>query len=457
MRLSVVPDPDYESFRIVLIEPNMRSILMTPRGDRWALPRVSIPRWTRASCKIVHQIEVQFGSTAVILDELETPFPAGPLILAELVDVTSSKVRKDVQWRLFKEQEIDELFEHEEELLRRLLDNGATGRGPFSRLGWIEDVVQWSAHQIGVDPRDVRVHQMNGACDSTLVHLILPDGRSYWYKASAGGLDWEYSVTQALQILIPEHVPTVIANHPEWSGWLMEDAGQSLDNLTSVRPRLMEEVARRLAQVHVATQNSVASLIQSGCLDQRLRQLLDSTPEVLELLDRAASTAKSGRLAAGKLPYMRGLQQRLQDILAELGSLEIPSTLVHGDLTYTNILVGPGTCIFTDWREAAVGHPLANLEQLRLLVLHDRRLSGISSRVLSAYEREWLHMVSADQVRHGLSLIPPISLLMYLHSRRRWFSQERLNDPEFMSFARGMARRMERALLDCQERLSSTA
>ena len=76
---------------------------------------------------------------------------------------------------------------------------------------------------------------------------------------------------------------------------------------------------------------------------------------------------------------------RLVDACAALVALDIPDTLVHGDLHPGNIVVSPTGPIVVDWSDAAVGNPFVDLATF-LVRTKDRDLRR---RLVDAYVDGW--------------------------------------------------------------------
>jgi hypothetical protein len=60
-----------DCYRLILAEPTLRRVFAERRRLRWRLPRISIPRWSRAADEIQALVEQQCGIKVVVIDLLE--------------------------------------------------------------------------------------------------------------------------------------------------------------------------------------------------------------------------------------------------------------------------------------------------------------------------------------------------------------------------------------------------
>jgi aminoglycoside phosphotransferase (APT) family kinase protein len=129
-------------------------------------------------------------------------------------------------------------------------------------------------------------------------------------------------------------------------------------------------------------------------------------------------------------------------------ALEIPDTLVHNDINSGNILFEGTHCVFTDWCEAGVGSPFFAFQYLCLLEAHGNGDWAPSLREL--YKQCWLDRLSASQIDQAFALTPLLAILAYLYGRGTWLHSPKRNDPHAESYARSLARHMDRAAQDPQ-------
>lgn len=450
-------DPDKNYLRLLLVEPSSRFILARRDGLSWRLPRVAIPRWSRIAANLLAELKQQFGIQAIVLDELEAP-SCDSLVLAEVIACRQPMGDGLFAWCTLGDLAADEFLESEFKIVQNLLLNGATGRGQFSRLGWIREVLAWVAVHFEVNPNEfVDITQLNASSNSTLIRLQRAKGPAVWFKSVDDSEMSEYRITVALISQFPDYLPTLLGTHVGWHAWLMEDAGRPLDEIDNVRPRVFEEVAHHLAELQKASACAIPSLLKQGCADLRISVLRSRMPEVMTDLEEAVETPDFGRYSYLRRARIQELHQIFEEAAAQLEAVGVPDTLVHGDINVGNILIADGSCVFTDWAQAGIGNPLANFEQLRIQVAQHRDAPVIHHRLLAAYMRAWSTQLTPSQIRSAFAAAPPIAIAMYIQNRRDWFNRERLQEPHFVRYARSMARQMDRAVREFQSRAALTA
>jgi len=450
-------DPEYDRFRLLLLEPVSRLVAAKDQNINWLLPRVSVPRWTRPATSVLPEVKALLGVEAIILDQFESD-RSDPLIVAEVTS-GSAMGTESISWKGLDDLAPEELSDYELLALGRLIAEGTTGRGKFSRLGWIHEVKKWIAERVNHPIEDLsHITQTNGSNEATLLRFDTASGATFWFKAVPALDTSEYRVTATLRELFPDYLPTLLAASDEWNGWLMEDAGRSLDDLENLRPRVLEEVAHHLGELQKASESHVSTLLGRGCMDQRIPAISESMPEMMTYLEEAVITSNSTSNSQISRQRLRDVYRAFQVAASRLEDIDVPDTLVHSDINTGNILIGEGSCIFTDWSQAGVGHPFANFEQLRIQLAQDHRTAASSyDRLIAAYKRSWTGRVTDSQFQIAFKFAPPIAIAMYLHTRRDWFTSLQLRNPQFVRYARSMARQLDRATREIAVREALTA
>src|ERR1700733_12276910 len=79
-----------------------------------------------------------------------------------------------------------------------------------------------------------------------------------------------------------------------------------------------------------------------------------------------------GLQTSSKAPRVETIRLReihviFEDTCRRMEDLDLPQTIIHGDMNWGNILACPGQCRFLDWSEAYVDCPLFTLQHLLLL------------------------------------------------------------------------------------------
>ncbi len=92
--------------------------------------------------------------------------------------------------------------------------------------------------------------------------------------------------------------------------------------------------------------------------------LLDEDPvdqrvDLALVFDPPAGSAAT--LNAADLNDLKGLEPRIEAMLAELARAGTPPALVHGDLHLGNVAERAGRLVVFDWTDAAIAHPFVDL------------------------------------------------------------------------------------------------
>jgi hypothetical protein len=283
-----MPNPQFDRYRLMLASPLTRRVFAEEVALAPRLPRVSIQRWTRAAEQIQAAIEQRWGFKIIVLDFLENKSGRERLAIAELRSHDRGpSPHRSHSWVRLGDVAEDEIFEFERAIVDRLLNNGATGRGPFSRFGWIEEACNW----VGIEPSSKltefngELKQLNAAANYALVRFAREAAPPIWFKAVRDQTAPEYRITSTLAKLLPEFLPPMVASREEWSAWWMEDAGGSLDDARS--EELFGHAALRLAELQKASIPHIHALLKGGCDDQRIPVLRKRIPQMMDFIEGA--------------------------------------------------------------------------------------------------------------------------------------------------------------------------
>ncbi len=203
------------------------------------------------------------------------------------------------------------------------------------------------------------------------------DGQAMFLKCAAPVFAHEASITHALARRTPELVPAVVASEPDENWLLMRDhGGRLLDEgpeaaWIDAMPRLVE-----LQRSWIGATDDIAAA------GGQTRPIADLAAAVPAMLDR---DGLGGRLDPAVREAWIAAVPRLVDACAALIALDVPDTLVHGDLHPGNIVVSPTGPIVVDWSDAAVGNPFIDLATF-LVRTKDRDLRR---RLVDAYVDGW--------------------------------------------------------------------
>jgi hypothetical protein len=420
-------------FRAVIIQPGSQAILALESEGRYCLPPITIAQGTRPAHQLQREIRTAWGLNVFVLDILTDG--DARLVGAELLTPGMSSELKAVMLDQIASCELPEKERQERDLLLAGLH-----RHPCSCVGWIEEAIGWTESATGrTFSSKKHMEQFNAGGGFALLRLRSNDGCCYWIKATGEPNRHELSITSCLSALCPDFLPTLVATKKEWNAWLTEDAGYPLRDPS---PDLLVNGARSFALLQQQTPESIDRLLAAGAFDQRLSVLRNHIDEVIDYLIDAMARQTSTKVAPLGRERLCDMGEILREACFRLQDIHIPDTLIHNDLNPGNILYDGTRYVFTDWSEAAVGNPffsLARFIQLNVDAAADLR---------RVYRQCWLGNLSEEAIDSACDLAPLMAIYAYLYGRGDWLKDPSANPPQFESYARGLARHMDRAVKD---------
>jgi hypothetical protein len=447
---------DSMSYRLALILPESRQLLATKVDEAHMLPQISIPKWERCSEQLTRLIEERWHIKSVVLDVVTDDCPTWPLAL---IEVRSSILEPST--KSFTRIAIDKisggvLCSGERRVLQSILAGEDSGRGPFSRIGWIEDVQAW-VHEVtnacGITLTGETVH-LNAGRGFCLIRLAAASGAGYWVKATGEPNTREFGITTFLAEVCPQYLPRVIAAREDWNAWLMEEHGSSLLHSESLEDfRRAVHTMADLQKIFIGRSDTLSSVC---CGDHRNETLHGRIAALVAYLDEAMvlqTSTRAPRLSSSRLKVLEIALHRACSAQQELG---VPDSLMHSDIGPGNILYDGHRYVFTDWSEANVGNPFITLEQMCVHAARQRTKPELWVRALrDEYKACWREVLTEHQIDLSLQLAPLLSILSCLHENSKWLDSPRRYDPQRLSYSRSLARHIDRVVQepDLQEAL----
>jgi hypothetical protein len=419
-------------YRAVLIQPKSGAVLAVDAVDGYRLPRVSIPQWTRPAEQLRKAIRATWGAKSLILDLFLTNDSSASCVTAELLDQEVPLGLRAVE---LDQIVSSELLEAEYSALVALLHG--KGKNPFSRIGWINEAAAWIETVTGrpVFSRD-GIDQFNVGGTFALVRFRTAGNRVYWLKAAGAPNGHEFEITVCLSGLCPNFLPRLVATKREWNAWLTEDAGAPVTDCPSKESLI--NVAESFACLQLQTVDCTDELLTAGAFDQRPSVLRLHIDAIAGYLIDAMARQSSTKVAPLSRTRLLELAEILRHSCLRMESLGIPNALIHHDLNGGNILYNGVRCVFTDWSEAAIGNPFLSCERLCQLNPNHRET------VCAIYRRSWSGRLSDARIGEAFALMPLLAIYAYLYGRGDWFMSREIR-PRFESYARSLARHMDRA------------
>jgi len=446
-QLYLIDNPLYDRYRLVLLSSSTRLVFAERVSHRLCLPRLSIPRWTRAAEQVQQAIDCNWGIKGMVLDFLgDEPGDEG-VVLVELMNGVRERALPTPQsWANLCDIHPEELTSFERGLVETLFEDGQTGRGPFSRFGWIEEAQTWIGNELGINRQldSAEILQLNAGAKHALVRFGRTAEPPLWLKAVADPSDREFVITKSLAPLAPEYLPQIVASREDWKAWCMKDAGRPLQESFGIDS--CSRAVHRLAELQIVSIDQVGSLLATGCRDLRYTVLRDRIPQMMELAQEAMGYQSSGFAPRFGASRFGRLSTRLEYACVELADLNIPDTLIHGDISLDNILVAGQGCVFTDWAQASIGNPFVTFERLCSQIAQDPRAQSWLSRLVDMYRAGWRSILSEDQINRALDLAQTIAAAIDLLTQCERLRQNRSHEFQIHSGLRAMTRRLDRAI-----------
>jgi hypothetical protein len=432
-------------YRLAFVLPESRRLLAMQADGACELPTIDVPLWRRPAEQLTQLVEQRWHITTVVLDLVADESLPTPCAIIE--------VRSPV-WEFTKEcfsvVGVDDLTdsslaESERAPLKSILAGEDGGRGPFSRIGWVEEAQTWI--QQSISDREVRftggLRHLNAGGEFCLIRFATVFSPAVWLKAVGAPNTREFEITAFLANTCPEYLPSIAAMREDWHAWVMDEFGSRLYSLSPLRD--CEQAARRLAHLQIKLSDKSAELLGVHCSDHRIQTLDSHVDSLIAYLDEAMhlqTSTKAAKLTSSRLETLRILLHHACSALEELG---IPDSLMHGDISPGSILNDGRACVFTDWCEASVGNPFITLEQL---CVHMARDGGDSESKISAlknaYTLCWRDLLPGHVIDKAMRITPLVSVLSYLCGRGDWLTSRRCQNSWFQGYARGLARHMDR-------------
>jgi phosphotransferase family enzyme len=437
---------DQDCYRVALVLSRSQMVLAEHHGQALGLPRIRIARWTRRAEQLTEACYARWHVRSLVVDFLAKGIQALPCVVIEVL--TRDWDSSVHGFRPVRVDEVDEreLTEPERATLHSILAGDSLNRGPFSRVGWIEEAKTWI--QASVPDRilefseDVRAFNAQGTF--ALVRFETAQGPAYWLKATGAPNAHEFTVTKTLARYLPSYLPPLVATREDWNAWVMEDSGRPLSDTASLRS--FEQAISSLAGLQKASVPHLEELMACGCLDQRmpiLRAHLSEMTRYLAEIMRKQTSTKVPPLPSERLHELGNL---LDDACAVVQSAGFPDTLIHNDMTGNNVLFDGTRAVFTDWAEASIGNPFFTFHHLRAQALSEDPtwVPGLTA----AYKQHWRPVLSDFQIECALALTQPLAIVSYLYGRDPSFTSEYRHDARHQSYARSLARHMDRLVQD---------
>nr|WP_035351575.1 phosphotransferase [Edaphobacter aggregans] len=430
-------------YRVVLALPNSQEVLVRYDGAVYRLPHVTIPKWARPSEELQQAIKRSWNLSVIILDFPPSPEGAPRCVVAQVHSLHHSDALTTVELDQLPESEITE---QQRAMAQRILVGQCGERGCFLHRGWIDEAIEWLHSEAGKSISSTEdIRQYNASATFALVRFPMQDGSAYWLKATGAPNAHELAVTAALSKLCPEYLSPPIAVRRDWNAWLMREAGRPLE--TDFGFLALEQAVVSMSELQKTTVGSTEELRAAGAVEQRVGVLRAHFSELFNYLEEAMAQQISTKVPRLERQRLSEIGLIFQDACLRMEDLGIPDAVIHGDMNRGNILFDlfdDFHCRFIDWSEAYIGNPFVSFQHLLLLNTGELRETN-DLRLKQAYRRAWLGLLDPVQIDAAFALMPLLAAASYLYGRGDWLRSSRRNDPQRQSYARSLARHMDRA------------
>jgi hypothetical protein len=444
-------------YRLLIPRRSGSELLLLTEQHGLALPSVDVPQRERIAPHVTKNLKERWGIEAVCLF---TP-ALSPLrffsIRYQVAELCRPNDTLPEGFSWFPLESLPEAsFAEAEELgrIRSAMDefqsyaNGSTP-GTFAKSGWLREVLDWVDSELGVHGLHTtgQFRQLNASPTFSLLR-IETTGPAVWFKAVGQPNLREYPITLALTKSFPAFLPTVIADRRDWNAWLATEAqGTHPDANSDFNAWL--KITTSLADLQIASLGQALHLIDAGCQDVRVRTLRDQVHPFLEMMAKLMEQQTKETPAPLKKEELHALETQLQEALSNLEDSGIPNALGHFDLNAGNAVVSGNRCVFLDWAEAHVGHPLLTFQYL---LEHLRRLCPAKAswecKLLSAYLAKWQFLLEPDGLSRTVAVVPLLAAFAFAVGVDAWREEIYPRRSETVPLLRSLARRMKREA-DC--------
>jgi Phosphotransferase enzyme family len=435
---------EQNEYRLVLVKSGSHAVWVENNGGTFRLPHIVLSRWTRQTEQLQHAINKAWRVSSVIVD-----FLSGGKCSATgvVVEILSSSSPHGLTATSIDRISAEELTGEERSVVEAILTGDTGARGPFSRMGWVEEARTWLQESVPDKTLEFTndVHQFTAGGAFALVRLGTRCEPAYWLKAVGEPNLHEFDVTTLLTRLYPDHLPPLVATRSDWHAWVTQEVGCSFWEIQS--PHRFKLAVSSLAKLQTASLGSTDALLNAGFADQRLEVLQGRLHDLFCYFDMAMHSQASTKVAPLTSDRLNEIEATVHDACYKMRQLRIPEALVHNDLNSGNILSDGATCVFTDWCEAGVGNPLITFEYLYECAAKGNS-KQFADHLTLLYKKHWLDFVTDQQFNRALALTPILAVVSCMIGRATWLSTARCNDAHLQKHARGLARYIGRLAQD---------
>ena len=431
-------------YRVLIIDPQSRAVCALQSNGGYRLIRVPVAQRVRLARELQKTLRDEWRVAGLILEILTAEDSTSPCAIAELLDV-----ELPAEFKMIRPEELlaGELSDQERGLLLAMLSGEA--KSPFGAIGWIDEAIRWidSATGARISSKS-NVEQHNASGGFTLIRFGTGDGCNYWLKATGHPNTHEMRITSLLSRLCGGYVPEVVAERSAWNAWVMRNEGVAAVPVEeSGVAKFLEEATKSLAELQIRTMGAELELLEAGARDHRTHVLRGEADALFSYINEVMASQTSTKVPRIEAKRLRELQETFEGACSYIEDLQLPNTVLHGDMNIGNILVEGERCVFIDWCEAYVGCPLVTFEHLLLLnQIEDPSLkTSCNRRLRETYLAAVSSICDSKAVEAAFVCTPILAAACTILGPGEWLRTHERSDPRRQAYVRGIARHMDRA------------
>lgn len=413
-------------FHVLLLHPTEAKVLIIVNSNQdYFLPQIKINQrvWSEDFDLIKNSIEQEFGTAVNVLHYAEFKINKKQKEFQGIYVLEPNNPSEEINNGIWCDSEtlanISFPDSEQKSIVETYLKELETGnvpqlRPPWARIGWYDKATNWINQELAkIECQQLTpIECVKNWSISCVLKVKTTAGNLYLKQASTLPLFCdEPVVTQELASLFPNNIPKIISINREHHWLLLQDFGEPIGDKVSLE--IKQNIYCLLAQIQIKSIENCDRLLAIGCLDRRLKCLQS---QIDPLIENAASLPE---LSREEISQLQSLAPTLKNLCLELGSYNIPETLVHGDLHLGNVAVDKGNYILFDWTDSCITHPFFDLFDLFFTRSRKSWLKPFNtfwkqhslSSLRDTYLSQWLEYESPERLLKAWEIAKPLCAL----------------------------------------------
>lgn len=410
--LAHMPTTNADNWKLVIVAEDSGNVLVSNHRSP-SLPMLAVPTGSRVAGFITNAALDEYGVRVLQVASL----PSCDSTHVAVLQIIGTERTGHRSWELRPLDQTcsEDLSSEDRESVTKIIRGEDSRFGHYGNLRWFSKLLDALPRGLGVDGqlRLETIRQLNCGHNFMLFSAMVDGIGRIWFKGVGEPNRSEYPLTVSLSNLIPDYLPPIIATYPEWGAWITADVeGPSLLDLED--RRLWTGALRALASIQIKVLDAVPHLRRSGAKSASSRTFQSCFSRFFadaEQAMKAQTSTKSLPLSARELGTLR---RRLLDALRRLEDGSVPETIIHGDLSGSNVLYSAGSYRFLDWAEGYIGFPFVAAEYLIAALEQRHAIAAAEIQGLrAAYVDAWKTVASDSDIAFAASVAPSLAPIFY--------------------------------------------